>query len=1344
MLLLVSSCGIDDQWTTDAGVLPLAKAVGGPPTDGLSLVAASLNHVRNGLSANGHPDITRGAAACLERATLASTSAWAPAPMSARRQYLQSVVREAAPQPWPASPSTHAHAIEHRVSSSGGGLFSFSGSGKSKAGKDAGPVTAPFDTSDTPACISFLRAAAAFAGIPCDELRLERFPNTPDMSLSGVLSPVRLAAAHSPGVTPDAAIVASKLTGRHSRIAFDASVVHSGSAVETGRVQPAHPHLGQQAHLAVATPEPPVSDPFAFFGGAAPKAATGGAAATASADDGLDLFGLRAVSSSQATRPLAPIAAPTAALATAAGYNPFDDFGPPAMAHSAGEARYVEPPAARPPSPLIDLLGLSLSSAPLASTTEQAPSSAVALPVDLFAIPIGVPPAGAPALPGDSASLPPPTPQLPPVPPQRRVSIKQLVPMGTPTGPQRASSIRRSSSSMSSSALHLPSARDRGFSTASGLATVHEPGQAYRRAATPDSSAASLSLPWSLSPQTKLGDSGASSYPAAPRMHAPSPPLFTSVDDDTLSTNGASPASQQDRSGMGAHAFGKDDFPDPQCYAVLLSALADERWRVKLEACRQLIAGGMERLLASKGAPPVEAVTSGRSGARSPPAPLQREHGSVLRTIDQLDSSPPMHAQQARKQARFATASFRSVAACVSAAVHVGVPTGLVTPTTCANPQLTSALRACIALGAAFSAYEVRFIAGMRQTQAATDVTAVDAAASPAGHPSIPAHAPGHVAAPLPSHAVELARYASVCLALTAVLDAVMRGAVVLRGCAVASGAVSEHDGEAYARVMTLAATAAAWCTPSLALAMPPGKRIDVAVSSTSRDVMARIFGAPFPAVSVDPSAAAAAAPSAPSAVPAPALSSDPFAAAAGFDPFSFAAQAPPSSARFPSKPFADVAVSTSSSYRSPSGMATHLQCMLSRADACLLQDARAAVVGLLFDLPHVLPPLRSPAEGPLGGTVDPSTPGFARVFEALASRASLYRSCGGPLLPTFGTVPLVWANRAVGDATAAFACDGGASFALHASGSQPCVPPYDGSRGAYLRAARGRRRRIYAGFSPLGVLATCPAAQSTPAALALAFACWSWDLLRALSFAAQASGSKDATHRMPPGTISGATVDVDAVLGSAPIASEPRGGPDTQQLRLLLQGLVTSAAQMPCPVTSARFHGRLLRNAAATIASHLPQANAAAVVAAARAAARAKSQGLPPPAYGLFGVLSCTPRSAPQQSESVSPAPGPSALVAGARFLGALSDAPAVGEQLGRMACWYESAYLSDVRQFGVTSGAGTLALLPAAAAGGVMSSAGASRPQPRPAKRQRLEDAVVDAYESLAPAPGRRFLLS
>jgi hypothetical protein len=133
---------------------------------------ALLEYVRPALCAHEAPDVVRSAAGALERAALLATAV-AAGPTSDRQlrarwvPLLQSVVCDSAPLPWPPQPLGRPSSAAPVQVTTGGSIFSFSGSGGNRGGGARSFATEPalllarLDTRDAAACVSFLRAAAA-------------------------------------------------------------------------------------------------------------------------------------------------------------------------------------------------------------------------------------------------------------------------------------------------------------------------------------------------------------------------------------------------------------------------------------------------------------------------------------------------------------------------------------------------------------------------------------------------------------------------------------------------------------------------------------------------------------------------------------------------------------------------------------------------------------------------------------------------------------------------------------------------------------------------------------------------------------------------------------------------------------------------------------------------------------------------------------------------------------------------------------------------------------------------------------------------------------------------------
>lgn len=778
-----------------------------------------------------------------------------------------------------------------------------------------------------------------------------------------------------------------------------------------------------------------------------------------------------------------------------------------------------------------------------------------------------------------------------------------------------------------------------------------------------------------------------------------------------------------------------------RCYAVLVSALADGRWRVSLEAARLLLAGGVDRLMQAQ--PPVPAAAAAAGPRALPPlhAPLGREKGAILptllssspsATVGGSDGAPATSAAQVRAAARRGARVFADVCRSVASALHAAVaavaatspadrpvPSAVVAST----PQLHTALKAALLLGAAFTQYEVATLPRLRKATAAAAAAARAAAMTASGGGSgsadTAAAAPvGSPARPPPSgpHVRECAAYAAACRAVTGVVDAVVRLALLLRCLAEGGGAhTTDAETAVYTSLMSTAVTAANWCTPSLALAMgsaPSGVHVDAEAASVS--VITALLGvAPPPPVPTKLPAATVA----PAVPAAPALPP-------GADPFALPFAPPQAS------PASGPAAATAAAATAP---ATLLQCVLSRRDAALLRAARGAVLALLADVPLLLPPPASAATDlPALKAQQLSAPhgSVTRVFESLADRVALYRHAGGPVLALLPAVPLLWCRRAAGDAADALL--GGALSATQrplASVLRPAPLATLGGAatpgGRFLRAVtRGRASGsagAVGGSASVTVLAPFSGVSPAPATLTTAFyaglACWSWDLLRALGAAAA------APHlHLPPAQPAGEAFALPVSIAAAPLpslhaaddgddplglkalvaAAPPRPPPQVfaplvasiaqpavrtlppalgvaaQLLQLQSAAAAGLAAPAVPPVLSAPFDGIALQLAVQRLYIRLLLAQAAAAAAIQRAAARAKAAAMPPRLAdgGLFGVLSSAPRALSQAAPQQPPTLMPTAVAAGCRYLGATSGAMPPAAHARRLAAWYARAY--------------------------------------------------------------------
>jgi hypothetical protein len=213
------------------------------------------------------------------------------------------------------------------------------------------------------------------------------------------------------------------------------------------------------------------------------------------------------------------------------------------------------------------------------------------------------------------------------------------------------------------------------------------------------------------------------------------------------------------------------------CYEVILSALADARWRVRLEAARLLLFGGLPRLLQQAAAESVQQPSSFSSSLN-----LQDKVTAALRPLDQIAST---------------------INEAISAALS-----------TRSSALLFTAIRVALAFGAAFSLFEAQLMASLRSWLAGLPVTASRKQTHDAFRPNkftAPPIAPGMRPA-VPAHIVEqLLVWSGISKQLCLILDSLVRCLLV----------ADTGHAKMFTGIPSLAMKAIIWCVPSAVLAVP-------------------------------------------------------------------------------------------------------------------------------------------------------------------------------------------------------------------------------------------------------------------------------------------------------------------------------------------------------------------------------------------------------------------------------------------------------------------------------------------------------------------------------------------
>ena len=231
---------------------------------------------------------------------------------------------------------------------------------------------------------------------------------------------------------------------------------------------------------------------------------------------------------------------------------------------------------------------------------------------------------------------------------------------------------------------------------------------------------------------------------------------------------------------------------EDSCYTLLVSALHDPRWRVSVEAARCLATVGVPRMIAY--AHRQAAATAAITTPPPPQLPLAHDIAAAHRGVP--------------------SSLFRSAAVQVARAVQSGLDG-------CYAPLVMSGLRAALALGAAYTAYEASELQAIMAANAIGVFTAGDVSSVHEDAPGVnrPPSAPACVRIP-----AALAAWGGVACALLPLADAAARAALAARWNTLPASSALE----------TLALQALAWCTPVVALALP---RADTASASVAAAV---------------------------------------------------------------------------------------------------------------------------------------------------------------------------------------------------------------------------------------------------------------------------------------------------------------------------------------------------------------------------------------------------------------------------------------------------------------------------------------------------------------------------
>lgn len=210
-----------------------------------------------------------------------------------------------------------------------------------------------------------------------------------------------------------------------------------------------------------------------------------------------------------------------------------------------------------------------------------------------------------------------------------------------------------------------------------------------------------------------------------------------------------------------------------RCYDVLLSALADKRWRVRLEAVLLLAAAGIPRLLAKAG------------------------------RVDKEQSSSMAAAQASRYVV--------SAVGTVLQALHAGCDALL-------QPLVCSALHAAQGLALSFACWEAHQLQKLRQRFLAARKDADGSSSS--GGLLLPSGAPGDFCATGTEPDAELLLWGSCASAMCDLADGVLKCILVAEGAQSGSSG-SSGSSAAWSRVSQLATECLAWVVPAVAHALP-------------------------------------------------------------------------------------------------------------------------------------------------------------------------------------------------------------------------------------------------------------------------------------------------------------------------------------------------------------------------------------------------------------------------------------------------------------------------------------------------------------------------------------------